>query len=54
MHVNVHKLSTLDPMVWWKRHENDLPHWSKTCKMVLLVQPSSAAAERVFPIEQFY
>ena len=25
-----------------------LPNWSSTCKSVLLVQPSSAAAERVF------
>ena len=27
-----------------------LPNWSSTCKSVLLVQPSSAAAERVFSI----
>ena len=36
--------------MWWKRHANDLPHWSKAYKMILLVQPSSAAAERVFSI----
>ena len=41
---------TVDTIVWWKRHANDLPHWSKACKMLLLVQPSSAAAERVFSI----
>ena len=29
---------------WWKRHE-DLPNWSKVCKMKLLLQPSSAAAD---------
>ena len=27
-----------------------LPNWSSTCKSVLLVQPLSAAAERVFSI----
>ena len=41
---------TVDTIVWWKRHANDLPHWSKACKMLLLVQPSSAAVERVFSI----
>ena len=41
---------TVDTFVWWKRHVNDFPHWSKACKMLLLVQPSSAAAERVFSI----
>ena len=35
---------------WWKRSEKVLPNWSSTCKSVLLVQPSSAAAERVFLI----
>ena len=32
------------------KHETELPHWSKACKMVLLVQPSSAAAKRVFSL----
>ena len=40
----------VDPLTWWKIHENDLPLWAKACKMVLLVQPSSGAAERVFSI----
>ena len=31
---------------WWTKHETELPHWSK----VLLVQPSSAAAKRVFSL----
>ena len=35
---------------WWKSHEDDLPHWAQSCKLVLLVQLSSAAAERVFSI----
>ena len=28
--------------------EESLPHWSAACKLILLVQPSSAAAEHVF------
>ena len=35
---------------WWHRHEEQLPHWASAVKQVLLVQPSSAAAERVFSI----
>ena len=30
--------------------ERELPKWSNACKLALLVQPSSAAAERVFSI----
>ena len=33
---------------WWKSNSADLPHWSALARKVLLVQPSSAAAERVF------
>ena len=32
---------------WWKNHERELPKWSNACKLALLVQPSSAAAESV-------
>ena len=39
-----------DPITWWKSHEDDLPHWGQSVKLVLLVQPSSAAAERVFSL----
>ena len=39
-----------DVMEWWKRHEHELPHWSRACKTLVLVQPSSAAAERVFSL----
>ena len=42
--------SSIDKNDWWMKHETELPHWSKACKMVLLVQPSSAAAERVFSL----
>ena len=38
------------PLNWWKRHETDLPNWSRPARQVVLVQPSSAAAERVFSI----
>ena len=41
---------TADKKSWWKRNEEVLPNWSSTCKSVLLVQPSSAADERVFSI----
>ena len=42
--------SQTDIVEWWKLHEAQLPNWAKACQMVLLVQPSSAAAERVFSI----
>uniref|UniRef100_A0A1X7T8Q5 HAT C-terminal dimerisation domain-containing protein n=1 Tax=Amphimedon queenslandica TaxID=400682 RepID=A0A1X7T8Q5_AMPQE len=32
---------------WWNRHSSQLPYWSKVCKSLLLLQPSSAAAERI-------
>ncbi len=40
----------VDVLMWWKSHEGTLPKWSSTCKKLLLVQPSSAAAERVFSL----
>ena len=39
-----------DPLLFWERHESDLPNWSRAAKQVLLVQPSSAASERVFSL----
>ena len=41
-----------DEMVWWRRHKLSLPHWSSAAYNLNLasVQPSSAAAERVFSI----
>ena len=35
---------------WWKIHDERLPNWSSAVKKVLLVQPSSAAAESVFSL----
>ena len=42
--------STISRMNWWKHHELELPFWSSACKSTLLLQPSSAAAERVFSL----
>ena len=39
---------TVDPTKWWKRHKEELPHWANAFRKVVLLQPSSAAAERVF------
>ena len=37
-------------VAWWSSNSETLPHWSAVVKKVLLVQPSSAAAERVFSV----
>ena len=42
--------SSMDIVSWWKQYTHDLPAWSAAAKKVLVVQPSSAAAERVFSI----
>jgi len=39
-----------DVLQWWKFHQLELPKWAEACSLVLLMQPSSAAAERVFSI----
>ena len=39
-----------DVLEWWKTNESKLPHWAEACKHALLVQPSSAAVERVFSL----
>ncbi len=40
----------VDKLDWWKQHETELPLWFSSCISVLLIQPSSAAAERVFSL----
>ena len=35
---------------WWRNNEVSLPNWSAAAKKALLVQPSSAASERVFSL----
>ena len=42
----------IDPIAWWKRHATELPKWAEAFRSVLLIQPSSAAVERVFSILQ--
>ena len=42
----------IDLIAWWKRHTTELPKWANAFKKVLLVQPSSAVAERDFLILQ--
>ena len=40
----------IDVTTWWSQHERELPNWAAACKKVLLIQPSSAASERVFSL----
>ena len=42
--------SDLSALEWWKLNSMDLPSWSHGVKKVLAIQPSSAAAERVFSL----
>ena len=37
---------------WWSDHEMTLPNWLAAVKRILLVQPSSALAERVLSLLQ--
>ena len=39
-----------DILTFWKNRARSLPHWSTAASKVAVVQPSSAAAERVFSI----
>jgi len=39
-----------DTSPWWRLNAAELPSWSSAIKKVLLIQPSSAAAERVFSL----
>ena len=40
----------VDPVEWWRNNAATLPCWSAAAEKILLLQPSSAAAERVFSI----
>ena len=35
---------------WWKQNNLELPNWSRAFTEVVLIQPSSVAAERVFSL----
>ena len=42
---------SIELLSWWKQYyKEDLPSWCSCLKKVLLIQPSSAAAERVFSL----
>jgi len=40
----------IDILQWWHQNECDLPCWAAAARKVFLVQPSSAASERVFSL----
>ena len=40
--------SVVNKTEWWRNHAEQLPKWSSTCKLLLLIQPSSAAANGFF------
>ena len=42
----------LDQLEWWNLNATVLSHWSNAVKKVLAIQPSSAAAERVFSLSE--
>ena len=42
--------SIANPLEWWERHTNSLPHWAQAGKKIVLCQPSSAAVERIFSL----
>ena len=47
---DVNVLNEEQKVEWWHKQEERLPRWVTAVKQVLLIQPSSAAAERVFSI----
>ena len=40
----------INVLTWWEIHEQEIPNLAKACKKILLIQPSSAASERVFSL----
>ena len=41
---------TTDTLAWWRKYRTELPNWSSAVCKVVLVQPSSTAAEQVFSL----
>ena len=39
-----------EKLAWWAAHSDTLPHWTGVEKKLLVIQPSSASAERVFSL----
>ena len=44
--------SNADKLGWWNKHEANLPRWSRAhhVRVILLIQPSSVAAEWLFSL----
>lgn len=42
----------INVLEWWSQHSEEIPSWASACKQILLLQPSSAASERVFSLLQ--
>ena len=40
----------INVLTWWEIYKQEIPNWAKACKKILLIQPSSAASERVFSL----
>ena len=49
---DVNVLNEEQKVEWWHRREEQLPRWATAVKQVLLIQPSSVAAERKFHIRK--
>ena len=43
-------LSEQQKLAWWAARRHTLPHWASLVRKLLLIQPSSAASERVFSL----
>ena len=44
------EMSDLEKVEWWQQNGGPLPHWASAVRRVLVLQVSSAAAERVFSL----
>lgn len=42
----------INVLEWWSQHSKEIPSWASACNQILLLQPSSAASERVFSLLQ--
>ena len=42
--------NSIDPLEWWESNKAKLPNWASAFRKLVLVQPSSAAEERVFSL----
>ena len=42
----------INVLEWWSQHSKEIPSWASACKQILLLQPLSAASERVFLLLQ--